>query len=72
MAKTVIYTKTSCPYCRATMEGYRQQGIAFEEIDLSLDAQTKAMVQSKYGAKKVPVIVEDGKLVQIGDKNGNG
>jgi glutaredoxin len=54
------------------MEGYRQQGIAFEEIDLSLDAQTKAMVQSKYGAKKVPVIVEDGKLVQIGDKNGNG
>ncbi|MBU4533007.1 MAG: glutaredoxin family protein [Eubacteriales bacterium] len=72
MPKIVIYTKTGCPYCRTTMDDYRQRKVSFEEINLSLDSEAKAMVKSRYQATKVPLIVDDGNLVQIGDKNGNG
>jgi glutaredoxin 3 len=72
MSKTVIYTKTGCPYCRRTMEEFRAQGIAFEEVNVSLDPAARRLVTEKYRANRVPVIVRDGEVVQIGDKNGMG
>jgi glutaredoxin 3 len=72
MAKTIIYTKTGCPYCRRITEEYRTRGVPFEEINLSVDLDARHMVKKKYRADRVPVIVRDGKLVQIGDHNGMG
>lgn len=70
MGDVVIYTKTGCPYCQKAMEDYRARGIKFKEVNTSLDAGAKQMVKEKYGAGKVPVIVEDGKLVSTGYNGG--
>lgn len=72
MAQTIIYTKTGCPYCRKTMEDYRSRGIPFEEVNVSVDLDARRAIKDEFGADRVPVIVQDGKLVQIGDKNGMG
>ena len=64
----VIYTKTGCPYCRKVIEQYRQDGITFREVNLSDDPQALKMVKEEYSAIKVPVIVKDGKLIEIGFK----
>ena len=72
MDRIIIYTKTGCPYCRRVMDEYRARGISFEEVNLSLDLDARHMVKERYRADRVPVIVRDGDLVQIGDKNGMG
>lgn len=72
MAKITIYTKTGCPYCSRTMQEYRDRGVPFQEVNVSNDREARWMVKEKYRADRVPVIVQDGKLVQIGDKNGMG
>ena len=70
MAEVIIYTKTGCPFCSKAMDEYRSKGIPFKEVNTSLDSGAKDIVKEKYGATKVPVIVEDGKLVAVGFKGG--
>lgn len=70
MAEVIIYTKTGCPFCSKAMDEYRNKGIPFKEVNTSLDSGAKDIVKEKYGATKVPVIVEDGKLVAVGFKGG--
>jgi len=65
-----IYTKTGCPYCSKAMDEYRNKGIPFKEVNTSLDSSARELVKQKYGANKVPVIVEDGKLVAVGYNGG--
>lgn len=72
MKKTIIYTKTGCPYCQQMLREYQAQGLSFEEVNVSLDPEARRTVIEKYGANRVPVIVRDGEPVQIGDKYGKG
>ncbi|MEW5954153.1 MAG: glutaredoxin family protein [Bacillota bacterium] len=66
MAGLIIYTKTGCPYCKKAVEEYQSKGIPFTEINTSLDKEALTTVKEKYGASKVPIIVEDDKLVRVG------
>ena len=70
MGDVVIYTKTACPYCLKAIEDYTARGINFKEVNTSKEPQAKQLVKEKYGAGKVPVIVEDGKVVAIGYNGG--
>ncbi|WP_347490817.1 glutaredoxin [Desulfoscipio sp. XC116] len=70
MAGIMIYTKTGCPYCQKAVKDYKARGINFKEINISLDVAAKQLVQEKFGAGQVPVIVEDGKLVSTGYSGG--
>ncbi|AGL01255.1 glutaredoxin [Desulfoscipio gibsoniae] len=70
MSDVVIYTKTGCPYCQKAVEDYRAKGIIFKEVNISVDTAAKQMVKEKLGARKVPVIVEDGKLTSTGYNGG--
>ena len=70
MGDVVIYTKTGCPYCKKAVDDYTAKGIRFREINTSVDADAKRLVKEKYGAGKVPVIVEDGKIVSTGYNGG--
>lgn len=72
MDEIVIYTKTGCPYCQRTMSEYRAKGIPFREVNVSENPEARNMIKEKYGANRVPVIVRDGELVQIGDASGLG
>ena len=61
-----IYTKDGCPYCAAAMKHYREQGTAFEEINISRTPDAKAKIlELTDGQAMVPVIIGDGE-VKIG------
>jgi len=70
VGEVIIYTKTGCPYCKKALEDYRTKGVDFKEINTSNDPDAKRLVKEKFGATKVPVIVEDGKLMSTGYAGG--
>lgn len=62
-----IYTKPGCPHCAKAREFYSAKGIAFEDLNAQDDLKLRAeMFSFSDGDPTVPVIVEDGRLKQIG------
>lgn len=57
-----IYTKNGCPYCSAAKERLANQGLKFIEINLSQYPDKIAELVSLSGHRKVPVIVDNGKV----------
>jgi len=70
MGDIIIYTKTGCPFCKKAVDDYKAKGVPFREINTSEDAEAKRLVKEKYGAGRVPVIVEDGKVISTGYQGG--
>ena len=63
----IIYTKPGCPYCAKAREHYTQKGIAFDDRNAQDNMEyRKQMLAFSKGDPTVPVIVEDGKLKQVG------
>ena len=64
MAKIEVFTKFFCPYCTRAKALLDRKGVAYEEIDLTIDrAGFDAMVARTGGARTVPQIFIDGKHV---------
>lgn len=70
MSDVLIYTKTGCPYCQKVKQDYKDKGINYKEINITVDAAARQSVKENFGAEMVPVIVQDGKLVSIGYNGG--
>jgi len=68
MGKPVeLYATQSCQYCAAAREDFEWRGIDFVEYDVEQDpAALDRMLQLTDGTRTVPVIVEEGKPVQVG------
>ena len=68
MSKPVeLYTSSGCPYSAAARDDLEWRGIAFVEYDVEKDAAARArMLQLTGGTRTVPVIVQEGKPVQVG------
>lgn len=67
MPKTELYGTASCPYTQEMREWLEWKGRDFEEYDVEADAEAlKRMHAATGGQRTVPVLVEDGKAVQIG------
>lgn len=65
--EVIIYTKPGCPYCAKAREFYNAKGISFEDLNAQDDLDIRReMLSITDGDPTVPVIVEDGKLKQIG------
>lgn len=60
-----IYVKDGCPYCRKQMDDLDREGTAYLVQNVSDPAVLKR-AKMEYGADKVPVLVEDGKVRSIG------
>jgi glutaredoxin 3 len=62
-----LYTAPGCPYSEAAREDLEWRGIEFVEYDVEKDAEARArMLRLTGGERTVPVIVEEGKPVQVG------
>lgn len=62
-----IYTKPGCPYCAKAREFYTARGIAFEDLNAQDNMEFREeMLSITAGDPTVPVIVENGRLKQIG------
>ena len=68
MSKPVeLYMTAHCPHCAAAREDLEWRGIDFVEYDVEQDASAlERMLQLTGSVRTVPVIVEEGKPVQIG------
>lgn len=57
MPKVRIYTTPFCPYCTRAKKLLERKGVAFEEIDVYMDADARdAMMEETGGARTVPQI----------------
>lgn len=66
--KVRVFSTISCPYCFTLKEFLKQNGIEFEDIDVSKDkAALEEMVQ-KSGQMGVPVVDINGEIVVGFDK----
>jgi glutaredoxin 3 len=63
----IIYTKPGCPYCAKARDHYTGQGIPFEDRNAQDNQAYRAeMLGFTSGDPTVPVIVENGRLKQVG------
>ncbi len=67
MPKTELYGTSRCPYTQEIREWLEWNGREFIEYDVEADSEAlKRMREVTNGQRTVPVLVEDGKAVQIG------
>ena len=55
-ATVTVYTKPACVQCTATYKALDKQGIDYETVDISLDAEARNYVMS-LGYLQAPVVV---------------
>lgn len=63
MAKVKIYTTPTCVFCLPTKQFLQQQGIDYEEIDISQSEEALKELKEKTGQSGVPVIEVGDRLV---------
>jgi glutaredoxin 3 len=56
MAHVTIYTTTVCPYCVRAKQLLQRKGVAYQEIDVSDDAERQKMIEKAGGRRTVPQI----------------
>ncbi|MBT8441205.1 MAG: glutaredoxin 3 [Gammaproteobacteria bacterium] len=61
--KVVIYTRALCGYCMAARKLLKQKGVAYEEIDTTLNAKKKREMIERSGRHTVPQIFIDGQHI---------
>lgn len=62
-----LYGSASCPYTRELRESLEWKRREYLEYDVESDPQAHArLLALEGGARTIPVLVEDGKIVQIG------
>lgn len=67
MAKLELYGASGCPYTSELRESLEWQGREFAEYDVEADpAALQRMIALTDGQKTVPVLVDDGQVIQIG------
>ena len=62
-----LYTSPGCPYCAAARDDLEWRGVDFVEFDVEREPEARArLLQITGGTRTVPVLVEEGKPVQVG------
>ncbi|MGE5815196.1 MAG: UXX-star selenoprotein family 1 [Acidobacteriota bacterium] len=59
----LIFGKDSCPYTEAAREEYARRNVPFQYLNVKKNrADLDRMLEYSGGERRVPVIVEDGKV----------
>ena len=67
MPRVELFGTATCPYTRDLREWLELRGTEFDEYDVELDAAARARMRTLTGGERtVPVLVEDGRVVQVG------
>ena len=62
-----LYGTATCPYTRDLREWLELRGTAFDEYDVELDPAARERLRALApGERTVPVLVENGRVVQVG------
>ena len=60
-AQVKIYTTPWCPYCIRAKHLLKQKGVAFEDVNVAFDPETRSRLVEQTGRTTVPQIFIDGK-----------
>lgn len=63
MAKVLIYTKDPCPYCVRAINFFNEQGITYEEKDLTDNYEEMQRLKDETGWRTMPMIFINDKLI---------
>jgi glutaredoxin len=67
VAKLELYGTRSCPYTQEMREWLEFRGTEFVEFDVDADRDARERIRTlANGQRTVPILVEDGKISQIG------
>ena len=67
MAGIELYGTASCPYTRDMHEWLELRGADFVEYDVEADRDARERMRAVAGPQRiVPILVEDGKVAQVG------
>jgi glutaredoxin 3 len=67
VARLELYGSSHCPYTRELREWLEWTRRDFQEYDVEVDAEALARLRSfDSSARTVPILVEDGKVIQVG------
>lgn len=56
MAKVIVYSKETCPYCRLAKDLLKARGVDFEEIRIDLDESKREEMVRLSNRRTVPQI----------------
>ena len=68
MAKVIVYSTPTCPYCVTLKQYLKENNIEFEDIDVSKDQARLDEMIEKSGQMGVPVVSVDEEIVVGFDK----
>lgn len=67
MARLELYGSSRCPYTQEMREWLEFHRREFEEFDVEADQEARRrMHEVDSTLRKIPVLVEDGKVIQVG------
>lgn len=67
MAKLELYGTSTCPYTEEMREWLEWRRCEFSEYDVEADPDARHRMRTLVGdVSAVPVLVEDGKVIQVG------
>jgi glutaredoxin len=61
-----VYIKDGCPYCEKQLEILNRKGLVYKLYNLSTDGEALKKARDEFNADRVPVVVEDGVVKNIG------
>ena len=61
--RVTIYSTPTCPYCRQAKDYLASKGIAFTELNVATDLDSRNAMVQRSGQLGVPVIEVDGQVI---------
>jgi glutaredoxin-like YruB-family protein len=58
-----VYSTPVCPYCNTIKSFLQNNGVAFEDVDVSKNKEAKDYMIEKSGQMGVPVVEIDGEMI---------
>ncbi len=56
MAKVVLFSTTTCSWCRRARKYFKERRVPFKEVNVERDASAARTIQKQTGQTGVPVI----------------
>lgn len=69
MAKNIVaYVKTGCPWCIGVQDYFQENGISYEEKNVTQSPELFAEMEKLSGQTKAPVVIIDGYMLADTDR----
>jgi glutaredoxin len=61
-----VYVKDGCPYCEKQLDIFNRKGLEYKLYNVNTDSEALEKARDEYKADKVPVVVDNEVVKNIG------